>query len=318
MSESINPLYDVPSSPPPPSPRNSPDPPILPLLPADQPNSDTVFEWLSPTPRQSLTPATGNSSPSGASAHKRPAEDMTQFAEATAHNVKLCPDNCRALLDFSKVRPQNTASHYVDHPLHELNAAEQLITLSATLMKILECQNELVPAEAVYNISENITKYIDTETTTILAHPDLVAYVHDDAPVIILEAQLKAKNKWNLSELKDDRVKWEVIIKYSRTKFNNKRHTIKKALGDSLGGRGPNAKPAQDIIDLCIATNTQLNGGKLAKAAKPRAPTVAMLERVTFLSFWEYVDNELSTVRTFHKDDAKKISKMFAQILEND
>ncbi|GBE79442.1 hypothetical protein SCP_0206410 [Sparassis crispa] len=32
----------------------------------------------------------------------------------------------------------------------------------------------------------------------------------------------------------------------------------------------------------------------------------------------EYVDNKLSTVQTFHKDDAKKISKMFAQILEDD
>lgn len=49
---------------------------------------------------------------------------------------------------------------------------------------------------------------------------------HSNVP----QDQLKNKDSWGLLTLKADKPKWDVIVKYGRTKFNTRRYDFKKAV----------------------------------------------------------------------------------------
>jgi hypothetical protein len=105
--------YDIPSSPPTPSLRKSPTPTSS--SPSQGPSrSSPSHEGPAPTPPGSPTRNLSNGSNEHtdfalstqggrASGHKRPARDMSQFAEFAARNVKLKSSGRESLLQFAKV-----------------------------------------------------------------------------------------------------------------------------------------------------------------------------------------------------------------------
>ncbi|KAL6299570.1 hypothetical protein BKA93DRAFT_931391 [Sparassis latifolia] len=316
-----DPLYDIPSSPiqSPLLSENtlSPEPAVQSLGDNDE------HQVASDTSTFQTAPASHNiQEVSNASlvTRKRRMEDMTQFAEATARNVKLCPANRQAILDFA-----------------QLAETEQMIALNANVLKILERQNELLPPEAAYKISNSITAFIDAEAARLIMSPDLSAYIDKDEPVRLLEEKLKKKAVWNIPQLKDDKSKWDVIVKYSRNKLNNGRHLLKKTIGESLpeiedGANSDIVPECDDIIQLCEKILRTITPGRGTKT-KTMDPSVEMLARVSFLrhcyvqfaktkqndnAYWKLVDAELVAIRKKHNNDVKKISKVFARILEKD
>ncbi|KZP03912.1 hypothetical protein FIBSPDRAFT_443328 [Athelia psychrophila] len=267
----------------------------------------------------SQAPLSQQTSPSARTSRKRPAEDMTQYAEAASRKMKLRPADHKTLLEFAV-----------------LSEAEQRIFINANVLKILEQHEKLQPADSLYVIPESISGYIDRESFRIITLPSLIAYFDNDGPLEMLKAQLKSKDTWGLSTLQDDKPKWDVLMKYSRLKLNTRRYDLKKAIAESVP-RPVNPQeptgPKTDALDILVLCRN------IQKTYKPAARNILPLEllgRVAFLrhtfgqyeeskpttgskvTYWHYVDAELVKIRAKHSDDVKKISKMFAKILEHD
>lgn len=164
--------YSIPSSPVPTEPRT-------PIHSSSHSCSHSGSASLSPTPSIQCTLSLQQIQQSDQSCKCR-VEDMTQFAESTACNVKLKPDSCNKLLTFSKVH-KGTPHHRSFWHLSQLDSPEQQITIAAGMFKFLEQQHELQPVDAVYTLTgwqkvcTNISIYCQFIMFRI---PVIAAYCH--------------------------------------------------------------------------------------------------------------------------------------------
>jgi len=285
--------YDIPPSPPTGSPSlTSPASPSRTQLTSSPPGS----------PAHSLSGEAALSSQEGRGCN-RPAKDMTQFADYVARHLKLKADRKASLLQFSK-----------------LGSPEQRITMAAHFFKFAERQEELQPAEAVFTLTETAKKNIDRMSFLVSLSPSVPAYLESSGAFSLIMEKLEKKY---LSMKKDD-PQYITIAARIRDKCTDVRYTTKKEIMGSIGTVDPNDETkqidAKDIVTLCedILDKTGLS------------PTLEMCGQLSFLrhvyakgpakdpKYWKVVDQQLVKIRKKHKDDKRKIHKVFKKILDDD
>ncbi|KAI0048709.1 hypothetical protein FA95DRAFT_1605078 [Auriscalpium vulgare] len=212
----------------------------------------------------------------------------------------------------------------------KLSDSERSLWLVASMLKVQERLDTLLPPEAIFVLPQTLQAQIDTFAFTIIMSPALSAYIQGDVPIKLLMNLIEKHPEWGLpSDAKHNKNKMSVVLKRIQSKLTERRFNIKGIL--SAGIVTPSATPstdpssseprAVDIVELCqqlVAIN---------KAANLKV-TVKMCARVAFLrtilkdhntgKYWLAVDKQLEAVREKYAGDATKTSRFFALILEND
>jgi hypothetical protein len=85
---------------------------------------------------------------------KCPIEDLTQFAESTARNVKLKPVGKNHLIQFSKVSIVLSVSSQLT--IFQMTSPQQWLTIAVHLFKVEEQQNELPTSQLMeYSLGQH-------------------------------------------------------------------------------------------------------------------------------------------------------------------
>ncbi|KAJ7436403.1 hypothetical protein FB451DRAFT_1454710 [Mycena latifolia] len=231
---------------------------------------------------------------------KRPAEDMTQFAEQTARNLRLKVTGTQALRDYA-----------------QLTAPQQSLWLAGQLMLQTELLEGLQPPESIYHMPTALEGYIDQYSFVLLIDPKTSAYVAKGkgGPVERLTTFLIKHPDSGLTKIEDSF--WDSTVE---------------------DPEDPAARP-QDIVILCqqvldLSANKQkdvkvslemcgrfaflresysLQAKDLARrlAAKKETGKVTM-------DFWSGVDKDLKDMRAAKGNDEARISQCIADTLADD
>lgn len=102
---------------------------------------DNTQPPTSPTPVGGENSSRGGLTSARGRGQKRPIEDLTQFAESAARNVKLKPAGKNHLIQFSKVSIVLSVSSQLT--IFQMTSPQQRLTIAAHLFKVEERQGEL-------------------------------------------------------------------------------------------------------------------------------------------------------------------------------
>ncbi|KAJ7703505.1 hypothetical protein B0H17DRAFT_1127140 [Mycena rosella] len=256
---------------------------------------------------------------------KRPAEDMTQFAEHTARNLRLKLTSTQALRDYA-----------------QMNALQQSLWLAGQMLFQTELLENLQPPEGVYNMSPTLEGYIDQYSFVLLIDPKTSAYVTKgkNVPVDRLTTfLLKVPGSGLSTALVQDKQKMKVIETRMRSKLTNGRNAIKDLISNSLGDESVEdpedpAARSNDIVMLCQQVlNLSFNKQKDVKVSLEMCGRFAFL-RDTYVTlsatptpskvvkattdFWGSVDKDLKNMRAAKSNDEARISQVIGDILADD
>ncbi|KAJ7834420.1 hypothetical protein B0H13DRAFT_2369876 [Mycena leptocephala] len=244
---------------------------------------------------------------------KRPAQDMTQYAERTGRQLRLKLDSTEALKEYST-----------------LSATEQSIWLAGRVLLHGEMISTLQVPDAVYHMPTTMEGAIDENHFLLLLDPQCSAYVKKGhgGPSYLL----KLPTSGLTSAIMQDKAKKTVIQERMRQKLTRTRNALKDVIADSLGD--PEAVDREndptrlDIIALCQRAIAL--GSKLTTELKV---SVEMCGRFAFLretyvdlvasgkkgfDFWGGVDKALVDLRKSKGHDKTRISKTIGDILVDD
>ncbi|KAJ7934117.1 hypothetical protein B0H13DRAFT_2306135 [Mycena leptocephala] len=250
---------------------------------------------------------------------KRPAQDMTQYAERTGRQLRLKLDSTEALKEYST-----------------LSATEQSIWLAGRILLQGEMISTLQVPDAVYHMPTTMEGAIDENHFLLLLDPQCSAYVKkgNGGPVDRLTASLNVvlihtiiHNKFR-SPISSSSPPQERM----RQKLTRTRNALKDVIADSLGDPEAmdrdNDPTRLDIIALCQRAIAL--GSKLTTELKV---SVEMCGRFAFLretyvdlaasgkkgfDFWGSVDKALMDLRESKGHDKTRISKTIGDILVDD
>ncbi|KII82863.1 hypothetical protein PLICRDRAFT_684816 [Plicaturopsis crispa FD-325 SS-3] len=276
---------------------------------------DGEIEPLQLTTPISTAPATPTSSvpPSSLSAvnsRKRPTEDTEQFVVNISRRIKLRGCDQEELRKFSK-----------------LTDAEQSVWLAAHVLQAIVA-SDTVPYDAIYEIPKRTEAYIDMQVFRILTDPSLPRYHGTNGPVKLLTEKVVDNPSQGVTQaVKDDKSKWDVILRRMRERLTDRRYDIKALIVSSIG---PDPRP-DDAPHRPDAMNIMVLCENLAAIYRPSEIVIdiALCARVAFLrqmareypndpKYWSKVDAKLDSIRKLSNQDSKVISKKFAKILEYD
>ncbi|KAJ7813265.1 hypothetical protein B0H14DRAFT_1443423 [Mycena olivaceomarginata] len=244
-----------------------------------------------------------------AASRKRPAEDMAQYAEAAARNVRLKPDAKEELLKFAGASGQ-----------------EQGIWLAARLLAQEERLDTIQPAESVYHMSQKLQGKLDKTCFLVLVDHTIPAYLTSDIPVKRVQTHLEKYPSFGwTAEIKADKTKTKVILTRVRTKLTHGRNNIKNLLEKSIGTVDADGV-RHDYVDLYkLASNILGLGSRVApdtKLSLDFCVRVALLRAKVQESpgqdYWNKVDEYLEQVRVKKDNNAVRIAEVFGQIYDQD
>ncbi|KAJ7810172.1 hypothetical protein B0H14DRAFT_3151346 [Mycena olivaceomarginata] len=240
---------------------------------------------------------------------KRPAEDMTQYAEATARNVRLKPDAKAELLKFA-----------------EASGQEQGIWLAARLLAQEERLDAIQPAESVYHMSQKLQGKLDKTCFLVLVDHSIPAYLTNDVPVKRVQTHLEKYPSFGwTAEIKADRTKTKVLLARIRTKLTHGRNNVKNLLEKSIGTVDADGV-RHDYVDLYkLASNILGLGSRVAPDTKLSldfcvhvALFCAKVQESPGQDYWNKVDEYLEQVRVKKDNNAVRIAEVFGQIYDQD
>ncbi|EAU92085.2 hypothetical protein CC1G_09606 [Coprinopsis cinerea okayama7 len=255
---------------------------------------------------------------------KRPYEDYTTFATQAARNVRLRPgsEGEKAVVQFAK-----------------LSSPAQRIALYANLQSMSEHLHTINPADAMYEIPSKLVHRIDRSAFLTLISPTCSRYLKQRGPLGMILEHLEAHPSWGLTTaIKEDKSKYDIIVKKIQKALTNRRNAIKSTLKASLEIIAPEDRATNDKTgktDIVQLTDNILSGGDSLVVRRPAA-TLAMLARFAYLrglyvdsiekpkeepelvkDFWKGVDMKLQEVREV-KETEQRLSSYFAGVLELD
>ncbi|KAJ6468480.1 hypothetical protein DFH09DRAFT_1294708 [Mycena vulgaris] len=252
---------------------------------------------------------------------KRPAEDVTQFADSTARNLRLKLSGAESLRQYAK-----------------MSAGEQSVWLAAHMLLHTELMESLQPPEIVWHMPPVLEGYIDQYSFLALIDPKTSTYVKKGkgGPVDRLtNFLLKLPASGLTTAIINDKPKARVVTDRLRTKLTHMRNAIKDVIGDSFGDKaGDSDDPASrplDIVALCQRV-VALGANKQPTEVKV---SLEMCGRFAFLretystlaknnpgskatDFWAEVDKDLVKMREAKSNDEVRISQCIAYILADD
>ncbi|EPQ51030.1 hypothetical protein GLOTRDRAFT_133358 [Gloeophyllum trabeum ATCC 11539] len=244
---------------------------------------------------------------------KRPAEDLSQYAQSVARKKRLCPEDSDELVSYTK-----------------LSRGEKDIWMASTLWSIQGTVSQLQAPDAQWDLPSTLKKKIDIYSAVVILSHTISAYVSDEVPRKLLFEILEIHPSWGYKpEVKENPYKYNMMVSFISSKLTARRYTTKKLIAESIGTTSEDPGEvkrvgADDILILCekLATN-------VFKAAKIIV-TVPMCARVAFLrlvyvgspdagdKFWDIVDKKIKEFRVKFSNDKQKISRKFAKILSQD
>ncbi|KAJ7795973.1 hypothetical protein B0H14DRAFT_3887898 [Mycena olivaceomarginata] len=283
----------------------------------------------------------GSSSPSLGRTNnprKRPAEDMVQYTEATARQLRLKLESTQSLKEYS-----------------QLLAPEQSIWLAGRLLAQNEVLSTLQAPEAVYHMPLTLEGAIDEYAFLVLLDPTASTYVAQGktGPLHRLTSYLlKLPSSGLTSTIMADKAKKAAVVERMRNKLTRVRNAIKDLLVASLGNTEaePDDDCAQpmDIVTLCqraialgakydtelkvslemcgrfaflretyvTITANAVKGATNSNTADPARPTAPSRKKEA--DFWSTVDKDLVELREKKQNDPVRISSTISAILGDD
>ncbi|KAG6819227.1 hypothetical protein H0H93_014022 [Arthromyces matolae] len=241
---------------------------------------------------------------------KRPlSEDWTQYAAQLCRRVRLKTAHEEELREFSK-----------------MPGAQQSIYLAWLVFQLREVLDRLQPVDAPYQIRPSLQVKIEKYAFVVFINPTLASYVDNETigPVTALMEHLRRFPNWGLTdEVFNDPSKLSVIVSKAREDFITIRNQIEKSVGKAGAEANQPRLGAQDIVSTC--KNILALRSRLAPNLKV---SLKMAARVAFLrneylknpdrKYWYRVDKKLNEIRRLKDDDPKRISVVFAKILQAD
>ncbi|KAJ7482076.1 hypothetical protein B0H11DRAFT_2280188 [Mycena galericulata] len=256
---------------------------------------------------------------------KRTAEDMAQYAETVARNVRLKPAAKAELMKFVAATPPQQGSWLAAHLLH---LGEKL--------------DALQPGETVYHIPEMLKGQLDKSAFLAIIDAAVPAYLEKDILVKRVQAHLEGHPSWGwTSEVQADKSKTRVLITRIRAKLTHSRNDMKSLLEKSLGTvdvdeddeeRTPdeerNLPPRPRTGHTDTYTLTRQIVGLGARVAPEVKVSLDLCVRVACLranlpeapgpTYWSELDKYIKKVRESKQGDPKRISDVFGSIYEAD
>lgn len=279
--------------------------------PAPSTDSDDMPRTSESPHRSSPDPA--GSSPAAVTTRKRPAEDLSQFAQSIARKKRLRPEDSDELISYSK-----------------LSRSEKDIWLASTLLSIEGTVSQLHAPDSQWDLPSMLKKKIDIYSATIILAPTIAAYVSNDVPRKLLLEILERHPSWGYRpDVKENPYRHNIVVSFISAKLTSRRYTAKKIIAESIGEapEDPADVKRADALDiLALCERLTANVFKAAKIVV----TVPMCARIAFLrliyigkpdageKFWSIADDNLKDFRAKFSNDQRKISSKFAKILTQD
>ncbi|KAJ7022963.1 hypothetical protein C8F04DRAFT_1272030 [Mycena alexandri] len=169
----------------------------------DSPLDSSALKAASPrpvaTPGSPAASETDTPSPSATAIapqfrlHKRPAEDMSQFAEEVSRDHKLPKLEHDKLLKFAKLKP-----------------AEQIISLTGHILAIAQHQKLIQPADGTFKVGARLMDKIKAKSAIFIADSTILAYLDDKIGDGMFFDQVLSHPDWGF-KLKDEKYAMDIL-----------------------------------------------------------------------------------------------------------
>ncbi|KAJ6552359.1 hypothetical protein B0H10DRAFT_1261808 [Mycena sp. CBHHK59/15] len=243
---------------------------------------------------------------------KRPAQDMTQFAEDFGRAHKLVKSDHDELLVFVKA-----------------DRSEQMITITGHLLILRQNLSALQPPDTVYTLPLCLKNKIDEKAFVLLMDWSLLAYCNEriGAPKLLMDL-VEANPGWGfVGDVRTEKNKYDVVGTFASKCLTLRRNNIKSLVKNSCGSdpEDPNVTLRPDTLNIVELTNLLLKQYKktgLVTIDAPLCGRVAILCQLISENddskYWQTVDSQLADLRAKYPDN-KVLSKFIKRkILDAD
>ncbi|KAJ7302556.1 hypothetical protein DFH08DRAFT_939411 [Mycena albidolilacea] len=225
--------------------------------------------------------------------HKRPAEDMTQFATEMSRVHKLTKVDHDQLQTFAKY-PQ----------------AEKLIFLAGSVLSLAHHQRLIAPSEALIVLPKKLQGKILDNASILILDSSIPAYRNEKIGPVKLLTDLVISHgvSWGFTDaMKGDRDQMKAVKDDIGGALTSRRNGVKHTI---LGSRGNDPAPGQtlrsDALNIVELTEALISQQKLLtlKIDVALCGRVALLRQVITEApgnaYWTTVDTELANLRNKH------------------